>query len=220
MNTEVKGSPSFAHIQVELMPGETIVAEPDAMSSMSSALDMKTQFNGGLISAFLKKVFGGESLLVNHFTNNTVQPLHITLVQPTPGDIHEMELTHNQVLNFQPGAYIASEPSIRLGVRYAGIKSFIAREGLFKLQVSGNGKVWYGAYGGLLEKEINGEYIVDSSHLVAYPDSIKLKIQLAGGLFSSIFSGEGLVTRLVGKGRVTIQTRSLTGLKNWLNPRL
>jgi uncharacterized protein (AIM24 family) len=49
---------------------------------------------------------------------------------------------------------------------------------------------------------------------------MKLKMQLAGGIFSSFFSGEGLVTRVEGKGKVWIQTRSLSGLVGWLNPKL
>ena len=86
--------------------------------------------------------------------------------------------------------------------------------------VSGTGTLWYGAYGGLLEKEIDGQYIVDTSHLVAYEPEMKLKIQLAGGVFSSFFGGEGLVTRVEGKGKIVIQTRSLSGLAGWLNPKL
>ncbi len=70
------------------------------------------------------------------------------------------------------------------------------------------------------EREIDGEYIVDTSHLVAYEEHMKLKVQLAGGVLSSIFGGEGLVTRVEGKGRIIIQTRSLDGLKGWLNPKL
>ena len=49
---------------------------------------------------------------------------------------------------------------------------------------------------------------------------MKLKIQLAGGVFSSFFGGEGLVTRVEGKGKIVIQTRSLSGLAGWLNPKL
>jgi uncharacterized protein (TIGR00266 family) len=120
----------------------------------------------------------------------------------------------------QPGAYIASTPGIKLGLRWAGLASAIGREGLFKLLVSGTGTVWYGAYGALLEKPVDGEFIVDSSHLVIYEPQLKLKVQLAGGVFSSFFGGEGLVTRVNGSGNIVIQTRSLDGLKNWLNPRL
>ena len=104
-------------------------------------------------------------------------------------------------------------------MRWAGLVSFIAREGLFKLTVSGNGQVWYGAYGALIEKQVDGEYIVDTSHLVAYEPGIKLKLQLAGGLFSSFFSGEGLVTRVCGNGKIIVQSRSISGLTAWLNPK-
>jgi uncharacterized protein (AIM24 family) len=86
--------------------------------------------------------------------------------------------------------------------------------------VSGTGTVWYGAHGALMEREIDGEFIADTSLLVTYEPQLKLKVQLAGGIFSSFFGGEGLVTRVVGKGTVVIQTRSLEGLRSWLNPRL
>jgi len=47
-----------------------------------------------------------------------------------------------------------------------------------------------------------------------------LRLQLAGGIFSSFFGGEGFVTRLEGKGRVVLQSRSLSGLASWINPKL
>jgi len=219
MKTVINGAPSFAYLNVILDPGETIIAESDAMSSMSADLSMSAKLNGGFISGFIKKFLGGESLFVNHFTNTGSSPMKLTLVQATPGDMIEKELKGDSI-NFQPGAYIASTPGAKLGVKWAGFKSWFAKEGLFKLVVKGNGKVWYGAYGGLLEKEVDGAYIVDSSHLVSYPENFKLNIQLAGGLFSSFFGGEGFVTRVEGKGKITIQTRSMDGLKNWVNPKI
>lgn len=219
MKSQIDGSPSFAHIHVTLEPGESITAESDAMSSMSSELDMNAKFNGGLISGLLKKFFGGESLFVNDFVNNTREAKTLTLVQATPGDIKELEL-NGETICFQPGAYIASTSGVHIGMRWAGIRSFIAQEGLFKLQVSGRGKVWFGSYGGLIEKNVDGQYIVDSSHLVAYPHGIKLKLQFAGGLLSSILGGEGFVTRLEGKGKVFIQSRSIEGLRSWVNPKI
>jgi uncharacterized protein (AIM24 family) len=42
---------------------------------------------------------------------------------------------------------------------------------------------------------------------------------LAGGIFSSLFGGEGLVLKLKGNGKIKLQTRSLGGLAGWLNPR-
>lgn len=219
MKTNIEGRPAFAHLHVELQPGESIVAESDAMASMSADLDMMTKFNGGFFGGLCRKFLGGESLFINTFVNRTDGPRKLTLVQPTPGDIGSVELNGNR-LCLQPGAYLASTPGVKLGLKWAGLASFIGREGLFKLVVSGTGTVWYGAYGALLERAVDGEFIVDTSHLVTYEPQLKLKMQLAGGLFSSFFGGEGLVTRVQGQGKISIQTRSLQGLRNWLNPRI
>jgi len=219
MNTTIEGRPAFAHMHVDLEPGESIIAEADAMASMSADLDMDAKFNGGFFSGLCKKFLGGESLFINVFTNNSVGTRRVTLVQPTPGDMAAIELQGNS-LCLQPGAYIASTPGVKLGLRWAGFTSLIAREGLFKLVVSGHGTVWYGSYGAMIERAVDGEFIVDSSHLVTYEPQLKLKVQLAGGIFSSFFGGEGLVTRVNGRGNIVIQTRSISGLKSWLNPRL
>ena len=219
MQTTIHGSPSFAYLDVELAPGESIVAESDAMSSMAADLDMSTRFNGGFFRGLMRKFLGGESLFVNTFTNATQRPRRMTLVQSTPGDMRELALNGGS-LCLQPGAFVACTPGISLGVQWAGFSSLIAREGLFKLLVSGTGRVWYGAYGAMLEKDVDGEHVVDTSHLVAYDPRLRLKIQLAGGIFSSFLGGEGLVTRIEGKGRIIIQTRSLSGLAGWLNPKL
>jgi uncharacterized protein (TIGR00266 family) len=219
MQAVVKGSPSFAYIEVDLGPGESVIAESDAMSSMAADLELKTSFNGGCISGLLKKFLGGESLFINTFTNRTNETRRLVLVQKTPGDIRQMELNGGSIC-LQPGAYVASTPGLKLGLSWGGIGSFLAKEGLFKLMISGTGTLWFGAYGGLVEKEIRGDYIVDTSHLVAYPPGMKLKTQLAGGIFSSLLGGEGLVTRVEGNGTIFLQTRSLSGLVGWLNPKI
>jgi uncharacterized protein (TIGR00266 family) len=214
----IKGGHAFSYVDVELAPGETIVTESDAMSSMDANLDLTAHFNGGLIKGLLRKYLGGESLFISRFKNATDIPRNITVVQPTPGQILCKEL-QGEDYYLQPGAFLACEEGVQLGLSYAGLTSWIAREGLFRLRVSGQGKVWFGAYGALLEKEIDGEFIVDTSHLVAYDPTLKLNLQLAGGIFSSFFGGEGLVTRVSGKGKIIIQTRSISGLASWLNPK-
>lgn len=219
MKATIKGSQAFAYIEADLSPGDALIAESDAMSSMAADLDLTAKFNGGFLSGVAKKFLGGESLFINEFKNNTSDVKRLTLVQKTPGDIRQMELNGGSIC-LQPGAYIASTPGLELGLRYAGISSFIGREGLFKLVVSGTGTLWFGAYGGLVDKEVRGEYIVDSSHLVAYDPQMKLRTQLAGGLFASFLGGEGLVTRVEGEGRIVMQTRSMSGFASWLNPKI
>ena len=81
MQTEIKGAPSFAHMHILLNPGERIVVEAEAMSSMSSNLDMMTRFNGGFFSALAKRFLGDESLFVNEFINNTQEVCKLTVAQ-------------------------------------------------------------------------------------------------------------------------------------------
>lgn len=219
MESQVEGAPSFAHIHVDLAPGERLIAESDAMATMAGDLDMNARFNGGLLSGLCKKLAGGESLFVNEFVNNTDGPRRLTLGRAAPGDIREVEL-NGEAICLQPGAYIASTPGVNLNVGWAGFGSFIGREGLFKLKASGTGTLWYGAFGAMVDMPIDGEYIVDTGHLVAYPPEMKLRAGLSGGIFSSLFSGEGLVTRVEGRGTIVLQSRSIDGLVSWLDPHL
>ncbi len=219
MQHEIRYKPAFAAIFVTLNPGDSITAEAGAMTSMDAQLSIKTEFSGGFISGLLKKFFGGESLFVNTFTNNTQQPLNLVLTQSTIGDIAQIDMREREIC-FQPGAYIAHTPGVKMGVQWAGFKSWISGEGLFKLKLSGRGNVFFGAYGGLIQKRINGEFIVDSGHLVAYEPGIRMSVGLAGGLIGSVTSGEGLINRLSGQGQIYLQSRSVDGLVRYLRPKL
>lgn len=217
MEAEIRNRPAFANIRVTLKQGDRLIAESGAMASMNSTVEMSTRFNGGFFSGVLRRVFGGESLFINEFTTRSSG--EIVLTQSTPGDIECIELKGN-TLYLQPGAFIACDPTVSLGMGWAGFASFIGGEGLFRLKVSGQGRVWFGAYGGIFAREIEGEYVVDSGHLIAYEPSIHLRAGMAGGIFSSFFGGEGLVTRVTGPGRIYMQSRSIEGLAAWTNAHL
>jgi uncharacterized protein (TIGR00266 family) len=185
---------------------------------MDSALDLKASFNGGLLAGLARRFLGSESLFINNFTNYSNAPRKLTLTTQHPGDLCEVQL-QNSAINLEAGAYVCSTAGVQLRLRWAGIASLLAREGLFKLVASGTGSVWFGSYGAFVQKELQGEYIIDSGHLVAYDPGIRLKAQLSSGIIGSLFSGEGLVTRLEGTGSFWLQTRSLSGLAEWANPR-
>jgi len=217
MEAEIRNKPSFANIRVKLAKGDRIVAEADAMASMSSTVEIQTKWSGGVVRGILRRLLGNESMFVNVFSTESEGELVLT--QPLPGDIECIELKGN-TLYLQPGAFLACEPGVKLGLGWAGIRMLIAREGLFRLKVSGTGRVWFGAYGGIFQREINEEYVVDSGHLVAYEPSIRIRIGMAGGVFSSFFSGEGLVAKVTGPGRIYMQSRSFGGLAAWANAHL
>ncbi len=217
MEAELRDKPSFTNLHLKLSPGDSVIAEADAMAYMSSSINMTTQWNGGILQSVLKRFLGGESMFVNRFS--TDQGGELVITQPFPGDMTCLELKGNTMF-LQPGAFVACEPGVKLGLGWAGWRMLLGGEGLFRLKVSGHGRVWFGAYGGIFEREIDSEYIVDTGHLVAYEPSVGVKVGMAGGLFSSFFSGEGLVTRVNGPGRIYLQSRSFDGLAAWTNSHL
>ena len=219
MECEIRYKPAFSAIFVTLEPGEKIIAEAGAMASMDSQVTIKTKLSGGFFAALAKKFLGGESLFVNVFSNQTKQYVKLVLTQSVVGDIELIEL-HGKEMYFQPGAYIASTPGINMGVRWAGFKSWFAGEGLFKLRLSGKGKVFFGAYGGITKKAIDGEFIVDNEHLVAYEPGIEMGIKLSNGIIGSFTSGEGFVNRLSGRGNIYLQSRSIGGLVGFLRSKV
>lgn len=217
METAIRSRPSFAHILVKLQPGESIIAEADAMASMSSSIQITTRWSGGFFGAIAKRMFGGEGLFVNEFSANAAG--HVVLTQGMPGDIECIELK-GTTLFLQPGGFLACEPGVKLGLGWAGFSSWMGGEGMFRLKVSGTGKIWFSAYGGIFEREITDEYIVDSGHLVAYEPTIDIRVGLAGGIFSSFFGGEGLVTKVRGPGKIYLQSRNFSALTAWVNSHL
>lgn len=218
MNVKELGNNSFSYLQVDLEPGESIKTESGAMASMDAGIDLQPKLNGGIIGALLLKFLGKETAIISHFFNKSTKSQRLYLTQPLIGQI-EVAALDNSSLYTQPGAFIACTEGVKLSLRWAGFSSWIAGEGLFRVEVSGTGKVWYGAFGAVVTKEVKGEYIVDSGHLLAYPQNIELKAKLSGGIFSSFFSGEGIVLKLTGNGTIKLQTRSIGGLAGWLNPR-
>jgi uncharacterized protein (TIGR00266 family) len=97
----------------------------------------------------------------------------------------------------------------------------VSGEGLFLQRISGSGDLWLSSYGAVMIKELSvgEEYVVDTGNMIAFDESVTYSINKAAkGLFSSFASGEGLVCRFRGPGRVWIQTRSLGGLAKLLMP--
>lgn len=216
VSTELLGSSAFRIIKVTLPPRTRIKTESGSMASQDVNLQVKTQMNGGFLSALMAKFFGGESFFINDYRNVSDKPATLYLTQTTPGDVLERTL-QNETIFLEAGAFIAKTGAIKSETVWAGFVSFFAGEGLFRLKYSGTGTLWFGSYGAVVEKEILGDLLVDSHHLLAYPPTVQLSLKLAGGLFSSFLSKEGFVLKISGRGKVLLQTRSVKGLAQWLN---
>ena len=224
MQHEVTHGPSFALLKVRLGPGETITAEAGSMVTHTTNVAMATRLNGsgagffGKIVAFfialVRKFIGGETMFINDFTSSGDG--EISLAPALSGHIVHKRLDNERIL-VQTGSYLASGPGLKMKLRWGGIRGILSKEGLVFLEISGTGDLWFNAYGGIQPVEVDGEFIVDNGHMVAFSSGLDFKITTPGGGAMGFFaSGEGLVCEFKGKGTVWIQSRNLSALVGWL----
>lgn len=220
--------PSFAMLRVDLQPGQVVIAEAGSMVARNSHVAMEVKMNAGksagffakiwaLMIAFIRKVVGGETFFVNHFSAQ--QPGSVWIAPTMSGQIAHRRLNPGEKLVLSSGAYVASAGDIDVKMKFGGLKSILAKEGAFMLEISGSGDLWFTSYGGIHAIDINGPYMVDNGHLVGYEGNITMNIKSAGGgLLGFMASGEGLVCEFNGQGRIYIQSRNLGALAGWLTP--
>ena len=219
MRVTLEQGPAFTLARVALGEGEAVRAESGAMVSMTGTVEIATKMQGGLLSAIARKVLTSESFFQNTFTASR-GPGEVTFAPSLPGDIRVREM-RGETLILQSGAYLASDPSITIETSWGGARGFFGREGLFLLRATGNGPLLFSSYGAIVEVEVPPEgYVVDTGHVVAFEPSLTWDVTRVGGLKSTFFSGEGLVSRFNGRGTLWLQTRSFDAFIGTITPHL
>jgi len=208
----VDGKPEYSFLKVNLPANKTIKVEASSMASMDSHVEMKTKLKGGF-SRFLT----GESLFINEFTAQNA-PGELCIAPGPPGDLEHVYL-NNETIYLQGSSYLASAMDVNVETKWQGLtKGFFSGESLFLIKCSGVGDLWFNTFGAMIQLDIDGEYIVDTGHIVAFTEGLEYNITKFGGYKSLFFSGEGLVCRFSGKGKVWIQTRQLPSFAWWIYP--
>lgn len=226
MRIDVQHRPAYALAIVHLDAGETVVGEAGAMVSMDTHLKMETtaaskpdQGMMGALFSGLKRLVAGESFFQNRFTAATT-PGEVTFAPTLVGDIATYELSGGALM-LQSTAYLCSAPTVTVDTKWGGAKSFFGGEGLIMLKASGTGLIAFNSFGAIKAIEVDGEFTVDTGHIVAFEDSLKFNVVRFGdGLKSFLFGGEGLVCKFRGKGRLYIQTRNPQAFGGVIGPLL
>jgi uncharacterized protein (TIGR00266 family) len=216
MDVSIENDPSFAVAVVDLAAQETVLAEGDAMTSMSGNVSIDTRrLSSGSNESTMDKITGavgqmlaGESFLVNHLTAQGAGA-EVVLSPTLPGDVQQYRLAAGTDLVIQSTSYLGGAPSVSLDGDWGGARSFFGGEGLFMLRASGQGTVLLNAFGGIQAEPVTGEFVVDTGHIVAFEDTLDFTVsKFNEGWISSWLSGEGLVCHFQGQGTVYLQTRA------------
>jgi len=207
-------------VEVELDPGETVIAEAGAMNYMEQGIAFETKMGDGsdaeqgmfgkLFSAG-KRMLTGESLFMTHFTNQAHAKQRVAFSSPYPGKIMPVNMAEiGETLYCQKDAFLCAALGTRLSVAFSRRlgAGFFGGEGFILQKLEGDGMAFISAGGVIVEKELNGETLrVDTGSLVAFSEGVDYDIEMAGGLKSMLFGGEGMfLATLSGHGKVYLQS--------------
>ncbi|GIW22003.1 MAG: TIGR00266 family protein [Candidatus Sericytochromatia bacterium] len=205
-------------LEIYLERGERVKAESGAMVAMSSTIDVDGKIEGGIMAG-LGRMLAGEKFffqtLVASRGSGTVY-----LAPSSPGDLVLLELDGSVEYNVQKDGFLAGADSIEINTKMQNLmQGFFSGEGFFILKVRGKGMLALSSFGAIHEISLlpGEEFIVDNQHLVAWPSTINYTIDKASkGWISSFTSGEGLVCKFTGPGKVYIQTRNSNAFGSWI----
>lgn len=208
-------------VEVELDPGETVIAEAGAMNYVEQDITFEAKMgdgstpNEGVIGKLLavgKRALTGESIFMTHFTHaGGAEKRRVAFAAPFPGKIIPVDLSQvggeitcqkDSFLCAAKGTQVTIAFNKRLGVGFFGGEGFILQK------LKGDGKAFLHAGGTVIERELKGETLrVDTGCIVAFSPGIDYSIERSGNLKSMFFGGEGLfLATLRGHGRVYLQS--------------
>ena len=208
-------------VKIELDPGEGVVGEAGAMMYLEDGITLNTIFGdgsqqqGGFMGSLLgagKRLLTGESLFMTVFQNQGPGKSKAAFAAPYPGKIVPLHLKElGGSLLAQKDSFLCAAKGVSLGIAFtrrfgAGL---FGGEGFILQKLEGDGWCFVHAGGTLEEKTLApGETLrVDTGCIVAMQPTVDYDIQLAGGVKTMLFGGEGLfLATLRGPGRVWLQS--------------
>ena len=212
-------------IRIRLQPGQELFAEAGKMVYKQPQVTWETRMSGETLGDKLwgavKRKLMGESLFLTYFRAST--PGEVGFAGSYPGRVQAFDLKPGQSVFVQRDAFVVAQSTTQLNI--ALVKrlgaGFFGGEGFILEQLTGPGTVFIHAGGDFVEFTLAaGESLqIDTGCIVAFDETVDYDIQLAGGIQTALFGGEGLfLATLTGPGRVIVQSLTLQKMRRELAP--
>lgn len=211
-------------VRMKLRPGQEVYAEAGKMVYKSPVVEWESRASGRTIG---DKIFGafkrkltGESLFFTYFRTTAAEG-DLGFAGAYPGRIQAVQLGPGTSFLAQRDAFLAAESSVTFDValvKRIGAGLF-GGEGFILERFTGPGTVFVHGGGDFITFDLQaGEVMqVDTGCIVGFDDTVTYDVQLAGGIKTAIFGGEGLfLATLQGPGRAIIQSMTLNKLRREL----
>jgi uncharacterized protein (TIGR00266 family) len=211
--------------RIRLQPGQELYAEAGKMVYKHASVTWETRMTGETLGekiwGALKRKLAGESLFMTYF--RTSSGGEVGFAGDYPGRLQSFDLRAGQSMMVQRDSFICAQSSVSLSI--ALVKKIggglFGGEGFILEKLTGPGTVFIHGGGDFVEFDLGpGEVVqVDTGCVVGFDESVDYDVQLAGGIKTALFGGEGLfLTTLRGPGKVLIQSMTLEKLRRELSP--
>ncbi|MDD6685229.1 MAG: TIGR00266 family protein [Lachnospiraceae bacterium] len=224
MNLELVGEAGFQMAKIHLGNGEVVKVENGAMVYMQDVklegkLNSKKKGLGGLLGAIGRSLLSDESMFITQVVGTA--PDGVVAIAPgVPGRIVKLEVGARQY-RLNDGAFFAADDSVNYTMQKQNLSqaAFGGSGGLFVMETEGQGDLLVSTFGDLVTLECTPDrpISIDNEHVVAWDSTLNYSIEVASGTFG-FTTGEGLVNKFTGNGKILIQTRNLHSLADAINP--
>lgn len=211
---------------ISLGTNETAKIENGAMVYMQDVeiqgkMNSRKKGVGGLLGAIGRSLTSGESMFITQAVG-TAEGGEVGIAPSIPGKIIKLPVGQQQY-RLNTGAFLASDDTVSYGMKAQRVSQsfFGGTGGFFVMETEGSGDLLVNAFGDLVELEVSYDrpLTVDNDHVVAWDAGLDYDISVASGIIG-FTTGEGLVNRFTGEGRVLVQTRNIHSLAEALKPYL
>ncbi|MBK1700860.1 TIGR00266 family protein [Thiococcus pfennigii] len=219
LSYEILYRDAYALARVDLPHGRRLKAQGDAMVAMSPTIAVEGTLSGGLLGG-LGRLLSGESLFLQTLSAGRGAGA-VYLAPASPGDIAAVEIRPGDGLVIQRGGFLACTEGVEVGTQVQNVaQGLFSGEGFFILEAHGEGLVLLESFGAIHELTLTAgeQKVVDNGHLVAWSRSMHYDLELGSrGLVAAFTSGENIVCRFHGPGRILLQTRQPRQFGRWVS---
>lgn len=220
------GQDPFLHAR--LSHGETIYSESNSMVMMDATLDLEGKMNGGFFQSIMRRVANDNSMFRQQIKATRGEG-DVLLSQSLPGALMILNVSPYASYYLNDGAFLACESAVNTKVKSQSIGKalFGSTGGFFITEVTGEGLLVVGGFGDIFEINVESgkDIIIDNNHVVAWDKNLDYKVSIStskgkgffGNLLNSQLSGEALVTRFSGSGKVYICSRNKMDFAAWIS---
>lgn len=214
-------------LHCNLKKGDSIYCEANAMVMMETNLELKGKLQGGVMQSLMRRFANDESLF-----QQEIEAVHgegDCLLAPTlDGDMQILDVGANQY-TLSDGAFVAASRSVEVRAniqRNLGGAVFGDTGGFVVMQTQGTGQVVVSGFGSLFEIDVEPgkDVIIDNGHVVCWDSRLEYSLSVStsktkgfmSNIINSVTSGEGMVLKFSGQGKVVICSRNRDSYKGWI----